>query len=428
MPLDKTASSESLAKGDEMEARVAQLWFWEGWYSRRGVDLRHQFYTGLLQVTDLDLLAYDFSPMLERSKTIGEVKTGTGKNAPKPLDRIVWLRGLRELVGAGNAELTTTTPAPPRARELARSLGVRAQSERDIERRETVAQVAAVANLGADGPQAFRDERWVHAHCKKDRDSERAYWFLRSEVWFLDEVTAAKRLIGLYRQLSDRWTPQLDDDDARALRWLFAEAVSTFTLNTVAVAAGALVDDDKLFSSSVGERLSAGVVSADAMRRISADVDKFIGGVLVAANAPASMRVEAIGALHPQPPEWTAQYLDLTRRIAMSREAARNLPRQIDLLIFERLTRRRHVPPVAVTRIALDNPETGRLIRLIAAFLRSQAANVAAVDKALSTPIDATSPDEETRPARSNQEATTADKETLLAASNEQGTLLTTPP
>jgi hypothetical protein len=373
-----------------MEARVAQLWYWEGQYARRGIDLRRQFHPEPLVVTDLDLLAYDFSPMLERSKTIGEVKSGTGRNAPKPLDRIVWLRGLRALVGAGRAELTTSTPPSPRARELARSLGIRAQSEQDIERREKAAGVAEVGNLGAHGPDAFRDLKWVHSHCSKDRDLERAYWFLRSEVWFLDEVTAAKRLIGLYHQLSARWTPDIDDEDARALRWLFAEAVSAFTLNMVAVAADALVDDDALFSARVGERLSAGIVSADAMRRISADVDKFVGGVLVAAKAPADIRTQAIGALHPQPPEWTEQFLDLTRRVAMTRSAARDLPRQVDLLVFERLTRRRHVPAIAVQRVGLDDPESGRLIRLIAAFLRGQVANVAVVDRALTTPIETT--------------------------------------
>jgi len=412
VPPGRTASSKPLTKGDELEARVAQLWFWEGQYARRGVDLRRQYHPEPLVVTDLDLLAYDFSPMLERSKTIGEVKTGTGKNSPKPLDRIVWLRGLRELVGASHAELTTTTRPSPRARELARGLGVRAQSLEDIERREAAAGIAEVANLGSQGLYAFSEESWVHSHCSSDRDLERAYWFLRSEVWFLDEVTAAKRIIGLYRQLSGRWTPEVVDDDARALRWLFAEAVSAFTLNTVTVAADALVDDDKLFSARIGERLSAGLASADAMRRISADVDKFIGGILVAAKASTDLRAQAIGALHPQPPEWTEQFLDLVRRVATSRGAARSLPRHVDLLIFERLTRRRNVPAVAVARIGLNESESGRLIRLIAAFLRSQAAYVAVVDRALTSPIEAVGTlEEQPRPDDGN---------------DGQGTLLTT--
>ena len=153
MPPAKTASFDSLNKGDEVEARVAQLWFWEGYYARRGIDLRRHFFSETLTVTDLDLLAYDFSPMLGVAKTIGEVKTGTGKSAPKPLDRIVWLRGLRELVGASAAELISSTPPSPRVRELANGLGIRAQSERDLERREAAVGMADVANLGSMDPR-----------------------------------------------------------------------------------------------------------------------------------------------------------------------------------------------------------------------------------------------------------------------------------
>jgi hypothetical protein len=50
--------------------------------------------------------------------------------------------------------------------------------------------------------------------------------------------------------------------------------------------------------------------------------------------------------------------------------------------------RRRHVPAQGVTKIGLDNSDAGSLIRVIAAFLRSQVANVAVVDKALTTPIE----------------------------------------
>lgn len=392
MPPAKTASSKALTKGDAMEARVAQLWFWEGYYSRRGIDLRQHFSAEPLVVTDLDLLAFDFSPTLERSKIIGEVKTGAGRNAPKPLDRIVWLRGLKELVHADRAELTTSTVPSARARELAAGLGVRAQSARDVERREAAVRVDEVADLGAHGPRAFQDQMLVHAHCAKDRDLERAFWFLRSEVWFLDEVTAAKRLIGLYGQLAERWTPEIEDEDGKALRWLFAEVVSVLTLNVAATAAQGIVLDEGLVAARIGERLSSGTVSAEAMRRIAADVDKFIGGVLVAANAPADVRADAIGALHPQPPEWTEPFLQLVHRLAREPAATRILARQVDLLVFERLTRRRHVDAHAAERLGLGEETAGRLIRLIGAFLRSQVGNVPIVDKALTTPVDLEQP------------------------------------
>jgi hypothetical protein len=370
-----------------MEMRVARLWFWEGHYARLGVDLKRHYHPEPLLVTDLDLLAFEFSPMLRRTKTIGEVKTGTGKNAPKPLDRIIWLRGLMELVKADHAEFTSSNGPSPRAKDLARSLGVRAQSQADVERRERLTDISAVSAIGSHGTRAFLEQRWVHQHCGKDKDLERAYWFLRSDVWFHDELTAAKRLLGLYRQLSNLWVPQVDDDDNRALRWLLAETVSVFTVSAVAVAADALLDDSDLLAARVGESLSAGLASADVMRKISADVDKYVAGVLSAANAPASLRMEVMGAMHPTAPEWTEQFVDLLKRLALSRAAARHLPRQLDALAYERIVWRRNLKPETVQRLELDDPAAGRLVRLVAAFLRSQAGHVDVVDRALTAPI-----------------------------------------
>jgi len=89
VPPAKTQSSKRLNKGDEMEMRVARLWFWEGYFSRRDIDLRRRYHPEPLIITDLDLVAYDIGPSLQASQTIGEVKTGTGRSAPKLLDRII---------------------------------------------------------------------------------------------------------------------------------------------------------------------------------------------------------------------------------------------------------------------------------------------------------------------------------------------------
>lgn len=385
MPRGRTQSSDRLDKGDELEMRVARLWYWEGFFARCGVDLRRHYSPEPLLVTDLDLLAYDLGPSLRASRTIGEVKTGTGRSAPKPLDRIIWLRGLKELVGAAHAELVSSNAPSARARSLARSIGVSAQAQTDIERREQMIEVEAVANAGSHGERAFLERRWVHKHCSTAHSLERSYWFLRSEVWFHDEVTACKRLVGLYRQLGTLWTQDIEDDDARALRWLLAETVSTFTLFAVVAAADAIRTDPVLLSAELGERLSAGRASAEAMRRIASDVDKYVAGLLTAAKAPASIRSEAIGALHPEPPEWTLQFVELLCRLAASPDKARRLPRQLDLLVHERIVWKREVNEIPFGRLSLDDPDAGRLVRLVNAFLRSQAAHIDVVDRALAT-------------------------------------------
>ena len=389
MPHARTQSSRQLNKGDEMEMRVARLWFWEGYYSRSGINLKRHYHPEPLLVTDLDLLAYDFGPSLQVRRTIGEIKSGTGRSAPKPLDRIIWLRGLKELVGVDHAELISSNAPSPRARSLARSIGVSAQSQADLERREQLADIADVEDAGSHGTRALLERSWVHKHCSSNQDLERAFWFLRSEVWFYDDITACKRLIGLYRQLGGMWTPEIEDEDSRALRWLLAETVSVFTLNAVAAASEVIRAAPDLLAAEVGDRLSAGLAPADVMRRIALDVDKFVGGVLAAAQAPASLAAEAMGAMHPVAPDWTEQFLELLSRIAVVPEEARRLPRQADLLAYERIVWRREVVPIPYGRLALSDSETGRLMRLVAAFLRSQFAHVEVVDRALTTKIRA---------------------------------------
>lgn len=387
MPHAKTQSSRELNRGDEMEMRVARLWFWEGYYSRSGINLKRHYHPEPLLVTDLDLLAYDFGPSLQVRRTIGEVKSGTGRSAPKPLDRIIWLRGLKEMVGFDHAELVSRNAPSPRARSLARSIGVSAQSQADLERREQLVDIAGVEDAGSHGSRAFLECTWTHKHCSSSRDLERAFWFLRSEVWFCDEITACKRLIGLYRQLGGMWTPDIEDDDSRALRWLLAETVSVFVLNAVAAASEVIRVAPDLLATEVGDRLSAGLAPADVMRRIALDVDKFVGGVLAAAKAPASLSAEAMGALHPAAPAWTEQFLELLSRIAAMPQEARRLPRQADLLTYERIVWRREILPIPYGRLSLSDSDTGRLTRLVAAFLRSQAEDIEVVDRALTTKV-----------------------------------------
>src|ERR1700722_4120258 len=210
--------------GELLEARVAQLWFWEGFYSRSAVDLTRHFHPEPLQVTDLDLLAFDLNPQLTPRKYIGEGKSGTGKSAPKALDRLVWLRGLRSLVDAASGELTIATPPSERVREVARSLGLVAQSVHDFERREHEA-VKGVDDSGAHGVTALELKMRVWGICREDPELERAFGFLRSGVWFLEPFTAVKQIVEILRRMTRRWDARLQDDEADALRWILAEGV-----------------------------------------------------------------------------------------------------------------------------------------------------------------------------------------------------------
>ncbi len=90
----KTPTEHTAPPGLLLESRVARLWFWNGYFARYGIDLKRIYDPEPLQITDLDLLAYQLGPDLASRRMIGETKGGTGKSAPRPLDRVVWLAGL----------------------------------------------------------------------------------------------------------------------------------------------------------------------------------------------------------------------------------------------------------------------------------------------------------------------------------------------
>ncbi|MFF3489391.1 hypothetical protein ACFYXC_40080 [Streptomyces sp. NPDC002701] len=173
--------------GEQLEARVSQLWFWEGFYSRHGVNLQRH-YQEPLTITDVDLFAFDFSPQLSMSKYIGEVKSGTGKNAAKPLDRIVWLRGIRELVGADSAELTIATGVTDRIRALGEVSAFPPRTSRTSNaarqtqwgRSSTLALMACNRSCWSDGsnPPADSSPTWSarSGSCAEKFSSSNLFW------------------------------------------------------------------------------------------------------------------------------------------------------------------------------------------------------------------------------------------------------------
>jgi hypothetical protein len=371
-------------EGTVLEMRLARVTFWEGCYSRRGIDLQRHFGGEPLTVTDLDLLAFAFTPQLRRMKTIGEAKTGTSKTAPRPLDRVIWLAGLMPVVGAESAELVTAIDPAARVRELGASLHVRAMNVDDLGRREDAADISAVSDLGAHGPVALDRMIAVHRAVKGIDQLERAFWFLRSEVWFLAPWAAVKRSLGLIQQLTKWWSDPPRGVDGSTLRWLFAEAISVFTLNVVTVLEPAVHLEPDQWRAVVQSRLAEGAVPMHQMRKLSASVDEFLAKVLAELRASATMQVEAMGAFLPRPPDYADPFAELTSRLARV-PSITSVPRHVDLLIHERLVHRRDPDPVAVARVTPAGDHLGHVRRLFASFLRGHGGLPDAVDRALIT-------------------------------------------
>ncbi|WP_432948276.1 hypothetical protein ACQPXM_13280 [Kribbella sp. CA-253562] len=384
--MQHAGTTPGLDPGTKAEVRVAQAWFWDGYYVRRGVDLQHKFGSEVSTVTDLDIVGFTFDASLKVHKHVGEVKTGKSNNTPKPLDRALWARGVRELVGAETAEITTAFKVSVSVRDLCRQLGATVQHLDDLTAREDRLAIKEVADVGAHGDTIASLRKAVHAFLKKDPVLERGYWFLVSEVWFLEPFDAVKRTLGLIRELGKTWPEEAHPEAMRAARWIFAESISIITLNLAMIAGRANTMDSATFRDLASAELAQGDVPYFAVAKLSERFDEYLSKVLARVEAPAEVRATAMGAFHPTTPDYAVPLIELISRLASEAASCAELPRQMDVIIFERLVRRRELGETLMDRLSVTR-STERLVKLIAAFLRGQAALPAAVDKVLTTKL-----------------------------------------
>jgi hypothetical protein len=370
--------------GDELEMRLARMTFWQGSFARSGVDLQRHYLPDPLLITDLDLLAYSFTPQLVRMKLIGEAKSGTGRSAPKPLDRVIWLAGLQRLVDADQAILISSLNPSVRVRDLGRSVNVTALSTADLQGWEQRHLTGDMEDCGSQGPSMWEAAKAAHVACKGEPSLERAYWALRSELWFLNPWQAAKRVIGILDEATRWWTPKLDDAQQAALRWICAESLSILGLQLTTLVGIIRSSSPADWRREAPEKLAEGLVPAPNMRALSDAFDKYLVRALTIAKADQVLKVESMGAFIPQPPAWTSQFVELLERLDSSPGVV-DLPRHLDLVIYERLVRRRHVDPNLLAWVGPDPAEGHKMRAWIAAFLRSVTVMPEAIQKALAS-------------------------------------------
>lgn len=397
-PQKRASSTPAITRGDELEMRLARVWFWEGSFTRRGINLQQHFTDENFTITDLDLLALEVTGQLTLRRGIGEAKSGTGKDAPKPMDRCLWLAGVSQLVDAQTADYVTAANVSRKVREIAARLGVRPTSMNDLSQRENAVRIGEVLDVGSHGPTAMIKAKTAQKHARNERQWERAFWFVRCEVWFLEPWHAIKRCIGLLDSLTNWWTPEIDDDDQAMLRWLYAEALGIFALNAVVLAGLRLASEKNDWRAWAADRLAEGAVPMHQMKVLSSAIDKYTAGLLGRLGAPAQVHTEAMGTFLPSPPEWTDSLLELIERLAANPLTARHLPRHVDLVVYERLVHRRHIVPQVLSRVdGVQGSDLDKMRRQLTAFLRGNARLPETVDKALATtttpaPVKGTSP------------------------------------
>lgn len=326
-------SKRGIQAGTMFEYRVARLRFVQGSFARRSIGLWSPSAADRRQLAELDCLIVDFDPQLRKSIEVIECKTGSGST--REIDRLLWIVGVRALVGASSVSLAKAEVSRP-ARELARKLGVSVLDQQSISEAEQDIGIPDDWWPGFHSPQFGEGVvKRARQNLNSSQDLQRAGRFLFGSYWFVDDFSRVKQLRRLFRLIVQ--------NESRVPGGAFglglAEATVLFAMTAFSVGSwrGQLNEDE--FRTLVAEELSTGLGDPQGLRRLLRRVDDLyrdqIEGIHQAYQAVAGQRIPmAIPSFETQvltPPEWTDAFADLSLRLWRRSHVATDLLRWMDL-------------------------------------------------------------------------------------------------
>lgn len=364
--------TSNISEGEMLECRTARLFARQGYFVRRRVNLNRWFEPEKLQITDLDVLVYDFREDLTLRRLIGECKHASGKSAPKTVDRILVLAGLMQLTGADEGALVTKKKANQKVRALGETLDVVVLDLDDLDRREHALGIDTDPFWGSHHPDLVALEAGIHRMTRTDRELERLYWFLRSDFWQLEPILGMKRALTAVATLSKKWVEGLKREEEGAARWLMADAITAFVVAAVTTARSAMLHPETEFRAAMLHDLSGGVASPAELNRLSDAVDRLVVRVLEQNNVPQSQIVKSLGAFQPRPPVYANTLLELLVRLASQPVTSKDLPKVVDLVLCHQWKLGGAGMPDLTKIRVLDVAGTQELARKVTAFLAGQ--------------------------------------------------------
>lgn len=326
-------------RGAQLERRVGRLEFVNGSLVR----LRHpvtQVLDGRRRdVTDIDVLSIDFDARLRTFAGITECKSVRGQAGEQ--DRLLWLRGLAQFVGANSGTLVRESVSAA-GRDIARVLDLDLVAEEEISKREKLITGVPLSFASLGGAEHDEARKVATGQAKKIGDLPPGLVaFLRHDAL----LAPPHRVLGALVTLEEitRAGTVLPEPLAQLLMGDALVALVLAGLRT-----GHMTDT--LSSSRIRSELETGIGAGDPgdrqLIRVAEMADQLLKAELVnlhrayrEAGAPPQdgRRVPSVVAAISQPPLWLEQFVDLAERLRRRSPISRSLPQTLDLLLFEEM-------------------------------------------------------------------------------------------
>jgi hypothetical protein len=331
-------ADETLDEGADLERRVGRVEFAEGALVRLRVPLRVGKEAGKDVVTDIDVLAVDLDLRLRPSRSILECKSSHTSGGEA--DRLFWLAGLQDFVGADRAVLVRQTVSG-RGRTIASSLGLHILDMRQLESREAAHAwlPERFGHLGGAGCTAAEKRMTTQLKGLANIPSEQVAF-----VCYEAALAAPNRIVAALHGLGE----------SVAGAGPIPEPTGTVLAghSLVALLVAATIDAqtlDVLPKSQVERRLeltlTVGGPQDEALLDLFASTDAIVQHLTErvhqayqdAGVGRRDVSLPTLRDLIAQPPSWIPRYMDLLEEVRSNPAIARDLPQTAELACFDAL-------------------------------------------------------------------------------------------
>jgi hypothetical protein len=325
-------------RGADLERRVGRLEFADGALVRLRWPVAHQVSGRRRTITDVDVLVVDFDARLRPLVSIIECKSARGQAGEQ--DRLLWLAGLRTLLGADRAVLVRESITGA-GRDLSRKLSVDLLGSRELERRESDHQWMP-EQFGLVGGSQSAD--WVRRTDEQVRTigslPSGLLAFLRHESLLAEP----HRVLGAVATLADATrTGAILPEPAGTL--LAADVL--LALIVAALRTGARLDllgadgvrteiEDGIATGDPHDRQVLKVVDiADALLR--EQLSRVHRAYVDSGARPLELSYPSLREAVASPPSWLGRFYDIAERYRRRPTLTRQLPQTADLVLYDAL-------------------------------------------------------------------------------------------
>jgi hypothetical protein len=323
-----------MEKGTPLEARVQRIFMCQGAFAERGLLVRATKGDAKL-VTDIDVIAHDYSINFHHRRIYAECKGGKNRT---PLDRTVWVRGIKEAISADYAYLVVDR-CDPSTVSFAKTLGVEILQHSSLLALEHALKIGPDFWPGRSNLLAYSkfDNAFRLIVNRQTRGGVPEWLFHASEIW--RDASALSFSYGKLNSLIgilERSAMLTLGNDSKEEDYVISYAISALLIRlcqyVLFCASDTLAMTHTVRERYVAERFTVGNFDLEQSRSLLESATKMVRAQLKAQgqNPPESWQVDHLLAA----PSYARPFAEVVDRCIAEGDKLRLLPLAMELRLF----------------------------------------------------------------------------------------------